>query len=247
MGSHHVSLETFQGPLDLLIYLVRREEVDLADISLERITQDYLAVLHASGELDLAHAGEFLVMAAHLLLLKSRSLLPEEESEEDESLEIDEGDQPWALIRHLIEYKRFQEVAEHLGVSEGTRSQQFSHPSPPPPPEASPPRLEVEADDLLNALERVLQRAKEEAAAEPPAIREDRWTVSDRMTALRTQIPAGSKTSFRNLFSPSSTRGEIIATFLAILELLKTRRLRAVQSEDRGEIELEGLEESLLS
>src|SRR5205085_6578146 len=109
---YKVRLEIFEGPLDLLLYLVKRDEIDIYEISLERITRQYLEYLQAFKELNIDIAGEFIVMAANLIYLKSRSLLPVDQQPPEE--DVDENDPRWDLIRQLIEYKKFKEAAEQL-------------------------------------------------------------------------------------------------------------------------------------
>src|SRR5438132_557670 len=113
---YKVKLEIFEGPLDLLLYLIKRDEIDIYDISIERITRQYLEYLQAFKELNIDVAGEFVVMAANLIYLKSRSLLPADQQPPDE--EADEDDPRWELIRQLIEYKKFKEAAVQLHTRE---------------------------------------------------------------------------------------------------------------------------------
>src|SRR3954464_1747217 len=120
---YKVKLEVFEGPLDLLLYLIKRDEIDIYDISLERITKQYLEYLQAFKELNIDIAGEFIVMAANLIYLKSRSLLPVDQQPPDE--EAEEDDPRWDLIRQLIEYKKFKEAAAQLQVRQLEREQIF--------------------------------------------------------------------------------------------------------------------------
>src|SRR5207245_8014654 len=121
---YKVKLEIFEGPLDLLLYLIKRDELDIYDISIERITRQYLEYLQAFRELNIDVAGEFLVMAANLVYMKSRSLLPVDQQPPDE--ETEEDDPRWELIRQLIEYKKFKEVAADLHAREMEQQQRFA-------------------------------------------------------------------------------------------------------------------------
>src|SRR5271156_1511782 len=123
-NDYKVKLEVFEGPLDLLLYLIRKDEVDIYDISIERVTGQYLEYLETFRMLDLDIAGEFVVMAANLIYIKSRSLLPVHQQPPEE--EAEEGDPRWDLIRQLIEYKKFKDAAGHLGLREMARENIFA-------------------------------------------------------------------------------------------------------------------------
>lgn len=231
LSEYRVSLDSFDGPLDLLLYLVKHDEVDIYDIPLERLTRPYLEYLDQARELDVPLAGEFIVMAANLLYLKSRALLPKEVQPPGEDTEEDDprGD----LIRQLIEYKKFKDAAAHLSESEASRSLRFS-PRPGCPRGAGGELpLELKTADLVAAFERVLARAT------PGRIMDDRWTVSEKIADLRGVIQPGNVLRFSELFRQGASREELIATFLAILELMKTREFRASQNGFLGDIELQ--------
>src|SRR2546425_7941109 len=121
---YKVKLEIFEGPLDLLLYLIKRDELDIYDISIERITRQYLEYLQAFKELNIDVAGEFLVMASNLLYIKSRSLLPVDQQPPEE--EAEEDDPRWELIRQLVEYKKFKDAAAQLGEREALQSSVFA-------------------------------------------------------------------------------------------------------------------------
>src|SRR5437870_7863852 len=144
---YKVKLEIFEGPLDLLLYLIKRDELDIYDIAIKRITRQYLEYLQAFKELNIDVAGEFIVMAANLLYLKSRSLLPVDQQPPEE--EAEEDDPRWELIRQLIEYKKFKEAAAHLGDREALQNSIFGRmaESTEPPPER--PLGEVSIFDLV--------------------------------------------------------------------------------------------------
>src|ERR1700752_2519410 len=157
---YKVKLEIFEGPLDLLLYLIKRDELDIYDISIERITRQYLEYLQAFKELNIDVAGEFIVMAANLLYIKSRSLLPVDQQPPEE--EAEEDDPRWELIRQLIEYKKFKEAAAVLHVREIEQQQRFVR-SPNGAPDAAlaPMRLgEVGIFQLINAFQNVIRRVE---------------------------------------------------------------------------------------
>src|SRR6476619_447565 len=157
---YKVRLEIFEGPLDLLLYLVKRDEVDIYDISIERITRQYLEYLQAFKELNIEVAGEFIVMAANLIYMKSRSLLPADQQPPDE--EAEEDDPRWELIRQLIEYKKFKEVAVDLHVRELEQQRKFARAANAASELAlAPIRLgEVGIFQLINAFQNVIKRVE---------------------------------------------------------------------------------------
>src|SRR5580698_2349988 len=233
---YKVKLEVFEGPLDLLLYLIKKDEVDIYDISLERITSQYLEFMEAFKALDLELAGEFVVMAANLIYLKSRALLPaavqppEEEAEED--------DPRWDLIRQLVEYKKFKDAAAHLSKREFEQSNLFSRMSDSPEtvlPER--PLGDVSVFDLINAFNNVLKRlaTKSEDLRE---IFEENHTVSDKIDFIMKMTSSGVPLKFTELFATVASRTEIVVTFLALLELIRLKQLRCVQDAPFAEIEL---------
>src|SRR6201992_3458213 len=153
---YKVKLEVFEGPLDLLLYLIKKDEVDIYDISLERITAQYLEFMDAFKVLDLELAGEFVVMAANLIYLKSRALLPASVQPPDE--EAEEEDPRWDLIRQLLEYKKFKDAAAHLQQRELLQEKYFSRTPDKPDAVAERPLGEVSVFDLINAFNQILKR-----------------------------------------------------------------------------------------
>src|SRR5882672_1189924 len=173
---YKVRLEIFEGPLDLLLYLIKRDELDIYDISLERITQQYLEYLQAFKELNIDVAGEFVVMAANLIYLKSRSLLPADQQPPEE--DVEEDDPRWDLIRQLVEYKKFKEAAARLGEREALQNNLFARAGDSePPPER--PLGEVSVFDLINAFNKVLKRLNQQEDLRE--IFEENYTVSDKI------------------------------------------------------------------
>ena len=233
---YKVKLEVFEGPLDLLLYLIKKDEVDIYDISLERITAQYLEFMEAFKVLDLDLAGEFVVMAANLIYLKSRALLPAAVQPPDE--EAEEEDPRWDLIRQLVEYKKFKDAAAHLSQREVEQSNLFSRMAE--STEAAAPERplgDVSVFDLINAFNNVLKRlaSKSEALRE---IFEENFTVSDKIDFIMKMTASGVPLKFTELFASAASRTEIVVTFLALLELIRLKQLKAVQPETFGEIEL---------
>ena len=233
---YKVKLEIFEGPLDLLLYLIKRDEIDIYDISLERITKQYLEYLQAFKELNIDIAGEFIVMAANLIYLKSRSLLPVDQQPPDE--EAEEDDPRWDLIRQLIEYKKFKEAAAHLQtraleqertfVRAGLRVADFAS--------APLPLGEVGIFQLINALQTVIKRV--DAREDLQQLFGEHFTVSDKIESILRQMASGVTLKFSELFAQMASRIEIVVTFLALLELIRLKQVRATQMSPFEEIEI---------
>jgi segregation and condensation protein A len=235
-SDYKVKLEIFEGPLDLLLYLIKRDEIDIYDISLERITRQYLDYLRAFQELNIDLAGEFVVMAATLIYLKSRSLLPRDQQPPEE--DADEDDPRWELIRQLIEYKKFKEAAGYLQERAVRQEQIFARAAQADSSALSAPLQlsEVGIFQLISAFQNVLKRA--EARAELEEIFGDNYTVSDKIDTILQRISSGEKLRFSELFATMASRVEIVVTFLALLELIRLKQVRAMQPDEFGEIEL---------
>jgi segregation and condensation protein A len=240
---YKVDLEVFEGPLDLLLYLIKKDEIDIYDIPIERVTSQYLVYMNLMRMLDLNIAGEFIVMAATLMLIKSRMLLPEEERGEVEPEE--EGDDPrWELVRQLVEYKKFKDAALRLQQMELDQEDIFGlgvkglHIEP---DEAGVALHDVSLFDLITAFNEVLKRTAEEQIGQ---ILGDRFTVADKIEAVLRTLRLGHPVSFRALFPLTASRNEVICTFLALLELIRLRQVEAVQPDPFGEIMISAVEES---
>lgn len=231
---YKVDLEVFEGPLDLLLYLIRREEVDIYDIPIERITAQYLSYIEMMRMLDLDIAGEFLVMAATLMMIKSRMLLPVESRVAE-----DETDESWVdprmdLVRQLIEYKKFKDVAGQLVARELLRAEAFGRGGLAVAEEtrdAGHALGDLGLFDLLTAFQEALARVPDEPFGLLEPIR---WSVPDKMEQILALTGAGESVSFFSLFTGASHRAEVIVTFLALLELL---RLRQISFQQQGAFE----------
>jgi len=233
---YKVKLEVFEGPLDLLLYLIKQDEVDIYDISLERITRQYLEYLQTFKELNIELAGEFVVMAANLIYLKSRSLLPVDQSALGGPEEgADEGDPRWDLIRQLIEYKKFKEAAADLHLREVKQEAIFARETC-FSSENSLRLEEVGIFQLINAFQSVIKRI--EARQEVQEIFGERFSVSEKIDAILRQVAAGAPIRFSDLFGAVVSRVEIAVTFLALLELVRLKQVRATQKNIFAEIEI---------
>jgi len=232
---YKVKLDVFEGPLDLLLYLIKRDEVDIYDISIERITKQYLSYLDAFQVLNIDLAGEFIVMAANLLYIKSRTLLPVDQQMAEE--DADEDDPRWELIRQLIEYKKFKEAAALLRDQAVLQENLF--PRVPVTPDLAPAETllveEVGIFDLIHAFQKILKRLEKK----PEDLREifaENFTVSEKIDYLLRVTSSGTSMQFEELFADVASRTEIVVTFLAMLELIRLKQIRVRQDGHFGAI-----------
>jgi segregation and condensation protein A len=231
--STRVQLEIFEGPLDLLLHLIKKNEVSITDIPIALITEQYLATVELMQTLDLDLAGEFLVMAATLIHIKSRMLLPagEEEAEEEEG-----GDPRAELVRRLLEYQRYKEAAAELEQREVLTRDVFVRASA-PIEEAGPREFrDVSVFELLGALKRVIDRLPKDFVHE---VTLEKVSVREKMALLLDTLRDQSRVVFESLFADVKSRVEIVVTFLAMLELVKVRAIRIYQDDMAGPIVIE--------
>lgn len=234
---YKVRIEIFEGPLDLLLYLIKKDEIDIYDISIERITKQYLRYIQTFKLLNIDLASEFIVMAANLMYMKSRALLPRSEQPPEE--DSDEDDPRWELIRQLIEYKKFKDAANVLAQKARKQEDVFAN-APEKAESAKPetaPLAEISIFDLIRAFQGVLKRFEE--AHDLGDIIDDRFTVSDKMDMLLKSLSPDQSMPFKSLFASASTKSEVIVTFLALLELMKLNQFVVWQDQILGEIEIE--------
>ena len=231
--STRVELEIFEGPLDLLLHLIKKNEVSITDIPIAAITEQYLAAMDLMQSVSLDVAGEFLVMAATLIHIKSRMLLPAGDDEADEDEGIDPREE---LVRRLLDYQRYKEAAQALEQREILTRDVFVRAAS--PLEEAGPRgfREVSVFELLGALKRIIDRLPKDSAHE---VTLDKITVREKMTLLLDTLRTQGSVLFEALFAEVRTRMEVIVTFLAMLELVKVRAVRIVQEELAGPIMIE--------
>jgi segregation and condensation protein A len=232
---HRIELERYAGPLDLLLWLIRRDEVDIHDIPIARILEQYLEVLQTLEFLDLDQAGEFLVMATQLMQIKTRSLLPRDEPLEDEEL-----DPRFELVQKLLEYRRFKEVSEDLKLRSSEWALRYGPGRAPERPGTPPdevPLTDVSLWDLALAFQRVLSEVE---VRRPRRIVYDDTPIETHIETVLARLSERSRLPFRELFPGAADRSHIAGIFLAILELIRRRRLRAVQEHPFGPIEVVG-------
>ena len=230
---YQVRIENFEGPLDLLLHLIKKNEINIYDIPIAMIAQQYLSYIDAMKDLNLTVAGEFLVMAATLLQIKSKMLLPVEESAEDDE---DGPDPREELVRRLLEYKTFKEAARQLDTQERMWREIYSRPIAPSEDVAQSDETlldNIGLFDLVDALQEILNRNPGKKLLE---IIPDNLTVRDRMNVLLEALEGQESIGFEALFEASCHRLVIIVTFLALLELIRLRTVRVYQAENFGPI-----------
>jgi segregation and condensation protein A len=229
-----VQLDMFAGPFDLLLYLVRKHELDVLEIPIARVAEQYLEILAVLEQIDVDSVGDFLDLATQLMEIKSRLILPRHEEIEEEPVD----DPRHELVQRLLEYKKYKEAAGLL--EERAREWQLrferrvndldNGPRDP----AEQPIRDIELWDLVSAFSRVMKR--QTAAAKTTKIRYDDTPIEVHMARIEERLAAEGRLSFVNLFEPGMHRSRMVGLFLALLELIRHRRARAEQAELFGEI-----------
>jgi segregation and condensation protein A len=221
-----LTLPYFEGPLDLLLHLIEREELDITNIALVTVADQYMAMLHETEHLNLDALADFISIGARLLLLKSRALLPKPPT--DDGGDADDDDLGDDLARQLIEYKLFKEAAGRLRDIEVAGLHSYPRIAPPPelPP---PPGLDGVTLDLLRQMVEEALTRKPEAKEHVQVIRPHKFTVREKIEHLRSLLVSNGRVSFRGVIEACVTRMEIIVSFMAVLELIKSRVLDAQQ------------------
>jgi segregation and condensation protein A len=241
---HKIHLPVFEGPLDLLLYLIRAHRYDVLDIPIRQITGQFVEYLALMRDVEADYAGDFLVTAATLMQIKARMLLPKAESENEEIMEQDEVDPRRELVNRLLEYQRIQEAAESLRLAREARADLYSRPLEAAKfdtrfdAELSEALLlaEVSSFDLLSALRRVLKRFEEQPIA---LVKREPFTLPERLKGIAARLYHTGELSFDTLCDDCQSRLEVVVTFLAILELIKRGRARVRQLTLFDEIWLE--------
>ncbi len=236
--SYRVTLDLFEGPLDLLLHLVKKNEVSIVDIPIASVTDQYLEYMALLEVMNLDVAGEFLVMAATLVYLKSRSLLPEPDVADEE---VEEGDPRAELIARLLEYQRYREVAQALGERRLLHRDVFARPADAGLPDggdedgAAGEVREATLGALLDALRRVLRRT---SAAPVHEVASEGLSVRDCFPWILESLRHVEHITFDALFPSGTSRHRVIVTFLALLELMRWRVIRVHQAEAFGTLEI---------
>lgn len=229
---YRVKLEIFEGPLDLLLYLIRKNEVDICNIPIAKITEQYLGYLNVIKMLDLNNIGDFLVMASTLMHIKSNMLLPQEEKKEEEQEEEDPREE---LVNRLLEYRKFKNAAgklkklKHKEFNSLTRKSNFKEKI------SVPVQYEANVFDLIEVFKNVMKEVPEDVME---GVIRDEVTVDEKSHELMHLLAKKPKLYFTLILRRSKSKMEIIATFLAILELIRLKEVVVCQSETFGEIEI---------
>lgn len=235
---YKVNLDVFEGPLDLLLFLIRKNEIDIHDIPISRLTSEYVDAIHQMEDMDLNVAGEFLVMAAHLMLIKSRMLLPvNPEAAEEGEIEDPRSE----LVARLLEYKQFKEAAQGLQHREGVQREIFgrlgAQEAMRPNSEflEEEPDLEVNLFDLLKAFQRILDELPENTVRE---IEREEVSLVQKMNEILDLLEMNESISFFEAFKGAKNKVTLVATFLGMLELARLKSVAIRQAQLFGEIRL---------
>ncbi|MFK7829256.1 MAG: ScpA family protein [Congregibacter sp.] len=227
-----VFLEAFEGPLDLLLYLIRRQNLDILEIDVSRITEQYMQYVELMDAMQFELAAEYLLMAAMLAEIKSRMLLPRATTEEE-----DEEDPRAQLIRRLQEYERFKKVAEEIEELPRMERDNWVASAAPPPIERERPAPNVDMRELLTVLSDVLKRAQ---MYESHHVQREALSTRERMSQVLERLQGKQFVPFVSLFSAAEGKLGVVVTFLAIMELIKESLVEIVQTESFGPIHIKG-------
>lgn len=232
--SYRVDLEAFNGPLDLLLHLVRRHEVDICEISIAKVADQFISYIELMEALDIEYAAAFLVIAATLMDIKAKMLVPQELRQEEESDQEDFLDPREELIRELLEYKKVRDAALYLQERSDERAHRFESGAEAPQTDAKPLE-EVAVWDLLSAFADLLKQigtgVQEIVSNEAP--------VKAYIEMILKRLAAAGRVGFSQLFESAPDRAAVVGMFVALLELVRLRRIRALQRADFAEIMLE--------
>jgi len=237
VGTYKVTTPVYEGPLDLLLQLIERAELDITKLALALVTDQYLAYLRNLQERAAEDVSAFLVIAAKLLQIKSEALLPRPPARE-----AGEEDPADALARQLLAYKRYKEIAQTLQAREAAGLRTYLRLAPPPKVQGILDLSEYTLNDLVNAIKTVFTQADNRPELKT-VVSAPRITIRDRIRHIISNIKISQHTSFRRLLGQSHTRLEVVVTFLAMLELVKRRYLKAQQAALFGDIDLIPAEE----
>lgn len=241
-SDYRIKLQVFEGPLDLLLFLIRKNELDIYDIPIESVTRQYIDVLHTMRELDLEVAGEFFVMAATLMEIKSRLLLPKGQHAVDPNADEDEMDPRWELVHQLLEYRKFKEASSKLNELIRLRHDLMErHVSSLAAFDPDRPLQPADRIELWNAFNIVLRRLAEKLVV--GEIKDEQITVADQMEYLLQRIQTERTFVFSDLFPGKVTLRMLVATFLAVLELTRLKKLRLQQDDAFADIRCSAVEE----
>lgn len=222
-------LGEFAGPLDLLLYLIRQEQVSIYDIPIARITDEYLRYLRLMQGMDITMASDFLVMAAQLIEIKSRMLLPRDPTVSEE--ELQSGDPRRELVERLLEHQKYKAAAEMLWSRATVEHAVYTR--APLETDKENPEVSAGAFDLLRVFQQIIARKKEEVLLE---IERDEVTMAEMLERLRNMIYSAGELNMRDFFERAETRRELVLAFLSVLELVRTTEIKLFQRQTFGDI-----------
>jgi segregation and condensation protein A len=233
-ADYRIKLPVFEGPLDLLLFLIRKNELDIYDIPIATVTKQYLEVIYAMKDLQIEVAGEFFVMAATLMEIKSRMLLPKHQQAVDPNADEDDLDPRWELVHQLLQYKKFKEAAGNLGQMALDAQNMLPRPGSAFSPSSERPLQHVDRIEVWNSFNLVLRRLAEKLVV--GEIHAEQVTVADQMEYVLDRIKTEKSFVFSQLFPERITLRRLVATFLAVLELTRLKKLRVEQTEAFADI-----------
>ncbi|WMM26486.1 segregation/condensation protein A [Tissierella sp. MB52-C2] len=239
--NYKVMIDAFEGPMDLLLHLIDKAEIDIYDIPISLIAEQFVQYIHQMEELNLEVTGEFLVMAATLLEIKSKLLLPNKTSSEDMQLELEEIDPRVELVRKLVEYKKYKNAAMELKNLENIYSKVYYKPKE--------DLIEFEDDEfqleglnieiLLKSINNIIKkRSRITLSLDVGEIQREEYTLEECMEKIKNHISAGEVLKFSSLINEESTKNEIITYFLSVLELIRMKHINVFQEEDFSDLNI---------
>ena len=240
-SDYRIKLPVFEGPLDLLLFLIRKNELDIYAIPIDTVTRQYLEVIYAMKELQLEVAGEFFVMAATLMEIKSRLLLPKHQQAVDPNAEEDDLDPRWELVHQLLQYKKFKEASGRLGEMATGAQDMLARPASAFAPASERPLRHVDRIELWNNFNLVLRRLAEKLVV--GEIHAEHVTVADQMEVVLARLQTHRAFAFSSLFDGRISLRRLVATFLAVLELTRLHKLTLQQDEAFTDIQCTAVDE----
>ena len=239
MSSYKIMIDAFEGPMDLLLHLIDKAQIDIYDIPINHITEQFIQYIYHMEELNLDIASDFLVMAATLVEIKSKMLLPYEKQDSSLQLEMEELDPRAELVRRLVEYKKYKAVSEELRLFEDVQSKVYYKPKE-DLFEYDENEIELEGLDvniLLKSISKIIKkRSKSDRVLTINEIQRDEYTLEQCIKDIQKLLKIDSRFKFSNLINENSTRKEIIVCFLSVLELIRMKEIRVEQEEDFSDL-----------
>lgn len=235
---YKIILESFEGPMDLLLHLIDKAEIDIYDIPINEITEQYIEYIKKMDQLDLDITSEFLLMAATLLEIKSKMLLPSMKTSEDKQLEMEEIDPRIELVKRLVEYKKYKHVSQELQLYEQVQKKVYYKPKEDLSNfEGEEEIEEMDLDKLVSALNKLLKKNQNtQISIDIDEIQKEEYTLDESMEKIKVKLEENKQITFSSLFHENSNKKEIVVTFLSILELIRTKYITIAQEDNFSEI-----------